>query len=392
MSIHFSLTPEARAKLRAQRLRSSLSSVVVAILTLVLVGLALRLVLLEVLRKESPVIVTYQGPRTDERILEQRKMERAQRRPSSPAASAAKIIVANVPDRTSVPVPESDVESLSIDFGTGDDFGDGWGGDGDGSGATGGVFGSSNGPGLAGSFYDLKQNPDGRPTEMTFQDFEQDGSFDTGAAVNETYDEHVGRAIRRNLEGSAFSGFFQAPEQLRLTQLYVPRLLAEEAPRAFHISDKVKGRRWVIAYRGTVTPPESGRFRFVGFSDDVLVVLVDNRVVLDGSLESPLDNADRRKFIHQTHTVEAWQTYLGKWMNVTSGRPVQLKVLIGERPGGHYSGYLLIEKVGLDYPIDANGSPILPLFKMAPSEMPKRGDTLPDLAPDTGWSVWPAEA
>ncbi len=144
----------------------------------------------------------------------------------------------------------------------------------------------------------------------------------------------------------------------------------------------------MISYHGKVTPPESGRFRFVGFSDDVLVVLVNDRVVLDGSLKSPLRGAARRKYFHQTHTVDGWQTYVGKTMAVTEGRPIDLKVLIGERPGGHFSGYLLIEKIGIDYKKDSHGSPILPLFKMAPSEMPERGATLPDLAPDAPWSLW----
>ena len=48
-------------------------------------------------------------------------------KPSSPGSSMARVIAANTPSPTSVPVPSVMVAEPSLDFGVGDDFGDGWG-------------------------------------------------------------------------------------------------------------------------------------------------------------------------------------------------------------------------------------------------------------------------
>ena len=59
--------------------------------------------------------------------------------PLSPASSMAKVIAASTPSATSVPVPDETVVEPSLDFGDGNDFGDGWGSDnGNGAGAGGG--------------------------------------------------------------------------------------------------------------------------------------------------------------------------------------------------------------------------------------------------------------
>ncbi|MBB5351252.1 hypothetical protein HNR46_001488 [Haloferula luteola] len=397
MSLHAELTQEAQQRLHAQQRNATITSMVAAFLLLVLVGLILGFIFIRPLIQPVEVLVSYSTPTSNEDSVEQKKMtNRVQQKPSSPSsASAAKVIAANVAAPTSVPVPEFDAE-ISEDFGASSGFGDDWGSGGftDGGGAGGGgggMFGSPHGPGLAGTFYDLKQDPQGKPTDMRPQDFEKDGSFQIEAPVNHLYDEEMNRAVRRNLASDALAGFFAAPRQLRLTQLYIPRIEAAEAPKAFEIGDKVQGRRWGIIYRGSVVPPEDGKFRFVGFADDVLVVLANGREALDGSLKSPLRGAERRHSFQQEFTPGGWQTFEGRWLTVKKGVPIELAILTGERPGGHYSGYLLIEKDGAEYAKDALGARKLPLFKMLPSEMPDRGPILPSLGQDTSWSIWPTQ-
>ena len=141
MSLHAQLSPEAQARLQAQRRNSTISSVIISILVLVLICLILAFVLLDPFLKETPVIVSYQGTVTQEENLEVKKMNNSvERKPSAPSSSMAKVIAANTASPTAVPVPEVDVPDPSTDFGNGDDFGDGWGSGGDGGG--GGGFGN----------------------------------------------------------------------------------------------------------------------------------------------------------------------------------------------------------------------------------------------------------
>ena len=139
MSLHANLSPEAEARLRAQQRNSTISSMLIAILFLVLVGLVLGFFLLKPVVKEPPVIVTYTSNVNDEDTLEEKKAQtNMERKPSSPSSSMTKVIVSSTVSATSIPVPEVDVETPSLDFGDGDDFGSGWG---DGTG-NGGGFGN----------------------------------------------------------------------------------------------------------------------------------------------------------------------------------------------------------------------------------------------------------
>lgn len=134
MSIHAQLSPEALAKLQAQRRNSTISSMVIAVLTVILVALLLGVFLLPNLVKETPTIVTYESSVTEDTQLEERKVQTSMdRKPSSPSSSMAKVITANTASPTAIPVPDVDISTPSMDFGDGNDFGNGWG-DGDGAG------------------------------------------------------------------------------------------------------------------------------------------------------------------------------------------------------------------------------------------------------------------
>ncbi len=141
MSLHAQLSPEAQARLRAQRRTSTISSIVISLLVVVLLGLILAFIFLPPLFKETPTIVSYSSSVNDDQKLETKKLTNSvERKPSAPSSSMAKVIAANTTSPTAVPVPEVDVPEPSTDFGDGDDFGDGWGSGGDGGG--GGGFGN----------------------------------------------------------------------------------------------------------------------------------------------------------------------------------------------------------------------------------------------------------
>ena len=269
--------------------------------------------------------------------------------------------------------------------GTGAGLGSGAGALGSGGGLGGGpvpLFGLRGGGGLAGTFYDLKQTSDGKPTAMALQPDEQGKKFNIKAPVNLAYDRVLSAVVAGGMSENSLNKYFRGPQTLSLTQLFIPSVKADEAPKAFNLGDKVKGRRWVIVYRGKVTAPESGRYRFAGFGDDILVVRLDNRVVLDASYAPPT----------KKQSPPYGKPIAGQTVEIRSGSAYTMEVMIGERPGGEYNGYLLVEKEGAQLEKDKGGAPLLPIFKLAPSPMPKPGPILPPVAADTSWSVWKGEA
>ncbi|NWK57264.1 hypothetical protein HW115_16700 [Verrucomicrobiaceae bacterium N1E253] len=141
MSLHAQLSPEAQARLHAQQRNSTITSIIIAILVVLLIGIILLWILLPPIDNFTPEIVSYQAGTEENDNVKKREMTRAvERKPSAPSSSMAKVIAANTQSNTAIPVPEIDVPDPSTDFGDGDDFGDGWGdGDGQGGGGFGGI-------------------------------------------------------------------------------------------------------------------------------------------------------------------------------------------------------------------------------------------------------------
>jgi hypothetical protein len=128
MSLHAQLTPEAKARLHAQQRNSTIASMIIAILVVVMVGLALLWILLPTTDYFTPELVAYQTGAPEEEKVEKPRINRAvQRKPSSPSSSMAKVIASNTVSDISIPVPDDVVPIESMDFGNGDDFGEGWG-------------------------------------------------------------------------------------------------------------------------------------------------------------------------------------------------------------------------------------------------------------------------
>ena len=135
MSLHAHLSPEAVARLRAQKRNSTISSIIISALVLVLVGFILALILLPSFLVESPVIVAYSSDLDKETEIESKKItHQVKKEPSAPASAIAKVIASSTPSPTAIPVPDVVVSNPSVEFGNSDDFGSGWGGGGDGGG------------------------------------------------------------------------------------------------------------------------------------------------------------------------------------------------------------------------------------------------------------------
>ncbi|MBN2163182.1 MAG: hypothetical protein JXR25_00025 [Pontiellaceae bacterium] len=201
---------------------------------------------------------------------------------------------------------------------------------------------------LEGTFFDLKQKPDGSPARM---------------------DEEIYREVLKDFCNSwnikrLERNYFQAPRKKYAAAFVLPKMNAEEAPRAFSVQGQVQPMQWVAYYKGAISAPQSGRFRFWGIADDVLMVRVKKQLVIDANRPSMditgwtnNDENDRK------YTIEGQPIRVGDWFYLKQGSVTEMEVMIGERPGGDFSCHLFIEQEGVDYPEGKDGRPILPLFK-----------------------------
>lgn len=293
--------------------------------------------------------------------------------------------------------------------GIGRGIGDGMG-DGIGMGPAGGLnpFGgmSSTPNALIGTFYDLKQTDRKKPTDISNQQ------------TQEVIREFVNKGWKETFLSREY---FQAPQKLYQTKIYIPLMQAEEAPAAFNCEKDVQPSRWIIVYRGVVTPPQSGRYRFVGAGDDVLVVRFNNKHVFDHGfyggttgthlsqminvLTGENDDRERQRMLRDSpmkipvefykyDTTNNWNSAIGGLavgpsFEAKAGTAYPIEILLSEIPGGLFCAALMIEKIGEKYEKSSTGAPILPVFRL--DHQPPAvttGDNAPPFAPDgPSWKV-----
>ncbi len=140
MSRHAQLSPEVEQQLRNQKRNSTISAIIISLLAFALIVAILFYIALSPLFKNTEEMVTYNsGGDNEDPITKPEMTNEVEKKPSSPASSMAKVIAANTPSATAIPVPDVTVVEPSLDFGDGNDFGDGWGsGAGNGAGGGGG--------------------------------------------------------------------------------------------------------------------------------------------------------------------------------------------------------------------------------------------------------------
>ena len=229
---------------------------------------------------------------------------------------------------------------------------------------------------LVGTFYDLKQNP---------------GRQKADGKVNDVVTEFVNGNWNEGILGK----YFRGPSPLYASQILTPVIEADEGPKAFKLETMVKPGRWLVLYRGRVSPPESGTYHFVGAGDDIMMVRfggggIDPHVVLDRSYNL---HKNFGKTLAQYHYDFPFPDGFGKGdaLNLNAGTFYDIDILIGEDPGGKFFAALLFEKEGATYEKDSRGNPILPPFRIANVKAPEGnpGEKVPPLLADG--PIWRAE-
>ena len=203
---------------------------------------------------------------------------------------------------------------------------------------------------LVGTFYDFKRRRGGGPVVLD----------------NEGFKIEVSKFTRGGWDTTHLARYYKAPKKLYATSIMIGSILSVFAPDAFGEPD-VEGLRWIVHYKGTLVHPKDIKFRFVGAADDILLVRVDGKDVLNGSWRGT------------EHTYSDWTSsgpvteqlmgntfaVYGDWITLKAHERLDMQVVIGEVPGGEFSAMLAVEVEGVDYPLSKHGNPILPMFKTA---------------------------
>ncbi len=286
------------------------------------------------------------------------------------------------------------------------------------------LFGGSGGKGdeFIGTFYDLKQTANGEMTDIGRRAAEK--SFDQGLQYDAL--KVIKNFVSSGCKPRKLEDYFKAPKLKYATAFMMPPMKADAAPKAFGVEDRVKPSYWLCHYKGQIAAPETGRYRFCGIGDDILIVVIHGKgVVLDACWPAHIGLAtswkgrdkDNRKFsmdanVYGRFQPEVWpQLYreiderdgygddmpwgqafneatatiegvgtpdymraacrmvIGDWIDLRKGEAMDVDIIISEIPGGDFCARLLIQQFGQQYAMDnsdAGPRPILPIFKTVP--------------------------
>ena len=225
---------------------------------------------------------------------------------------------------------------------------------------------------LIGVLYDLKQTPD-----------HQRSNVDPKSYINV-----VDEFMAKGWDESVLNRYYRVSKPVYTTQIFVPNMDANDGPKAFGADKFVKPSRWLIHYKGLVSPPSAGTYRFWGCADDALAVAVDGKTVLIGC-KWPHQAAEQWKPTdHDGARAADDDLRPGDWMELKEGQIIDLDVIIGERPGGQFNAFLMIEKQGENYDHDRQSHPILPIFQIAPYDTPALNDTKQEPLFAKGFPPW----
>ncbi|MDR1817490.1 MAG: hypothetical protein LBR07_04810, partial [Puniceicoccales bacterium] len=230
-------------------------------------------------------------------------------------------------------------------------------------------------PGLAGKFYDIKQSRSG-----TYNDPGIPG-----------YITVCNRFISSGWRESVLEKYYASPSELSLQQFLIPVRPgnAGEAPAAFQAKN-VKASRWIVHYKGSVTAPFTGKFRFVGMADDWLTVRWNGKLGLVsgynligsyGGKTPPRGVGERYPYGFGRPAF-----FTGPWIEVRQGSSYDMEIAIGETPGGEFCGVLAWQKENAK-------SPLL-LFRMDAGPLPKeaidgsKGGIPTNVQLDGGKLIW----
>ena len=311
------------------------------------------------------------GPPTanpSKRALEHKVSLQKKKNAGGSPAQARRIAVTGLASKITLPempaVPTTSTQLVAgrmagmggAGFGSGLGFGNGSGMGVGGAGAGGlglTMFGARGGAGLTGTFYDLKRDKNGKGN---------------GVRANR---EFYTKVLKKFTSGATWKmpasvSCYTGKSRLVAKAFIFPAIPDDEAGKAFGEPNAGPGM-WIAHYSGSVKSPVSGRYRFVGWGDNLLAVRLGSKTVLDASDVNYLGdkNVSGRRGSVSFPKKGGTPLLNGSWFTLTADSTITIDVILGDE-GGIFCAGLLLEKEG-DRPGTASTiSPTCPIFLAGP--------------------------
>ncbi|MDF7807741.1 SHD1 domain-containing protein [Pontiellaceae bacterium B12219] len=164
---------------------------------------------------------------------------------------------------------------------------------------------------------------------------------------------------------SVLAPYYRSPKKLYSTHVIVPPIPTCMAPGIFG-APELEDYWLFVKYKGKLVYPVDIKFRFWGVGDAYMFVNVGGKEVLMTAwhFHHPwFDWWTSSAGGDRTHLLGNQRMVVGDWIELKAGEPLDLKILFGEWNGGSFTGMLLVEVEGEDYPTARTGGPLLPAFK-----------------------------
>lgn len=153
---------------------------------------------------------------------------------------------------------------------------------------------------------------------------------------------------------------YTSKEKLSAKAFFFPAIDDSEAGHAFQAPGTGPGL-WVAHYTGTITPTVSGTYRLVGWGDNVLIVGLNNRIILDASDIGYTGDKRTRLGAVSFPKKPGTPLFEGETFQLTEGQSMRLDILLGDEGGIYCAGVHLL-KQGEQYKAGKGGIPDLPLL------------------------------
>ncbi|MDC0497340.1 hypothetical protein OAN72_00030 [bacterium] len=199
---------------------------------------------------------------------------------------------------------------------------------------------------LEGNLYDFKRDEKGKAIPNL------DNSNDKIRLTKE-----VMLAFSRNFDLSKLDrDFAKSDKSLYASYFIIPNQSANAAPKAFSVEGEMQPSAICAVYRGTYRPQKGGRFRLMGKGDDVLIVSVNGKIVLDASWSNgPYSSWRQSSAAARTDEGNGIKEFglgqpriTGNWFDLREGVETEVEIVIAEVPGGRFGAYLLIQEEGMN--------------------------------------------
>jgi hypothetical protein len=295
------------------------------------------------------------SPNPSQRAIEH-KVQMAKKQHSMSAPVPSKRVVSTgmskvaLPEMPSMPAMNPVASSKMVGMGgTGVGLSTGIMGAGNSGGGGGAVpffgFRSNTGGALEGTFFDFRTNQAGKPT-----------------GIKENDDQAFGKIIKSfiNSGWKPASTHYTSPHKLYANYFFFPPIPSTDSGKAFNAPGH-GGGGWFTQYSGEFASTESGHFRFVGFGDNVCLVRVGGKLVLDAC-----DHDDSGVKFEYSGNIslpgkDRTPVFLGSWFEMQGGDYKPIDVIVGDY-GGIFCAGVFLQKQGAKFSQDRKGIPQLPLF------------------------------